>query len=361
MLPHLRRWQAVAAVWVCVSVPVIASPPIEDIRQLLIAHLPQAPDAAALHALSGADFNAALRAIDPHARYFPAQDLRPPALGQATGIGAVLVMRDNAIELIPYQGSPLDRAGLPERVILYAIDGQTVAHERDEQRIANRLRGTPGSPVTLWVVSLDWQQSWTVELHREPYKALDVEVIRLGERAVLRIHQFVAGLTRSALRASIDFLERDTEPVIIDLRDALGGDLYEALDTAALFLPKGTPLGVLHRYGGQSDPFQAPFDNPLSVPLIILVGPDTASAAEVFAGILQQHGRAQLMGRPTFGKCSTQTEIRLSNGGVLRLTNGEVELPNATACPLQGLRPDILVPEADIHTLETLLPYVPAG
>jgi carboxyl-terminal processing protease len=77
--------------------------------------------------------------------------------------------------------------------------------------------------------------------------------------------------------------------------------------------------------------------------LVLWVGPGTASAAEIFAGILQQHGLAHLVGTRTFGKCSTQTDVALSDGSVLRLTNREVLLPDGAGCSGTGLSPNVAV------------------
>ena len=91
------------------------------------------------------------------------------------------------------------------------------------------------------------------------------------------------------------------------------------------------------------------------MPVVLLIGPDTASAAEVFAAALHSNDRGRLIGRPTYGKCTTQTEVTLSDGSVLRFTNGRILAPEGRQCHAQGLRPDVLVPENTLHDLQFLL------
>jgi len=89
----------------------------------------------------------------------------------------------------------------------------------------------------------------------------------------------------------------------------------------------------------------SPGEKKFAGPVVLLVGPDTASAAEVFAAALGHHRRALLVGRPTFGKCSTQTRIKLSDGSVLQFTNGLILGPEGSNCSPAGVQPHITVPE----------------
>jgi carboxyl-terminal processing protease len=172
---------------------------------------------------------------------------------------------------------------------------------------------------------------------------------------VLRIRDFIAGQTRSALKASIDFIDLQESPLVIDLRESGGGDLFEALDCAGLFVSQGKSLGgLITRESGKSMVFSPPGDK-VSMPVVLLVGPDTASAAEVFAAALHSNDRAILVGRPTFGKCLTQTEVTLSDGSVLRITNGRILLPEGIKCSAEGLVPDVHIPEYRLYNDAFLL------
>ena len=339
---------------------VAAAPPVEEIRQLLASRLVPAPSGEALSALNPDTLPWALESLDPHARFIAAVDYRAPLLGRDawTGIGADLVLQGGQILLDVYQGGAADRVGVPDRARLLAIE-DTPVDGLTPQEVATRLRGEAGTQVRVRLALPDGQPA-VATITREAFTPLAVELVAPGEQRVLRVRDFVSGMTRPALLATIEFLGRGQpggQPplVVIDLRDALGGDLYEAFDLAGLFVPEGTLLGTLEGREGARREVRAPAGRKFDMPLALLVGPDTASAAEVFAGALQKQGRAVLVGSTTYGKCSSQTDARLSDGSVLRFTNLEVMLPDGASCSAQGLLPDVAVDERTLNSLPALL------
>lgn len=362
------RWTrcVLAGLGLCVAATSHAAGPsdpvVDEVRARLREQLAQPPSEAALAALRRDDLALGLMAIDPQARLIPAGEYRPPLLGPEawTGIGANLVFQAGEVLLDVYRGGPADRVGVPNRSRLLTIDGGTVKGLAPAE-IAARLRGEADTEV---VLGLNSPQGTSLRAHvrRESFRPLDVEVVEPDDQRVLRLREFTAGLTRAALLATIEFMQRDgasaglrDAPLVIDLRDAVGGDLYEAFDLAALFLPRGAVLGEQRMRGGEARVMTAPTGTKLSMPLVLLVGPDTASAAEVFAGALQHHRRARLIGQQTYGKCSSQTDVALSDGSVLRLTNREILLPDGRSCSGAGLVPDLVVTDAVFADLARLL------
>lgn len=329
-------------------------PPLEEIRQALRTHLPVPPDEALLRALDGNNPRDMLVRVDEHARLF-APGASPPAQPEAgrAGIGAELFIRDDTFLLSPFQGGALERAGVEERSRLVAVDGAEVRGLSLEE-VARRLRGAAGSRVDLTVVPLGTGQPLRVRIRREAFRPLSVELLHRDAQVVLRLRAFSTGLTRTALRTSIEYIGPRNRPLVLDLRESTGGDLHEALDAAALFVPEGGDLGGLRITGRPDQRHRSPEGMKFSGPLVLLVGPDTASAAEAFAGILRHHGLAVLVGRNTYGKCSTQTDIRLSGGWTLRMTNGSVLFPGNEPCPEQGLTPDVRVSDQDLYDLASL-------
>ena len=334
--------------------------PLEAIRDILRRHLLNPPDEAVLAALSDEDLSGKLQDIDPYARIFPAGEYRGPLAGGNSwvGIGAGLAMRAEAPVLHVYRGGGAEQAGVPDRSRLLDIDGRSVAG-LDAEAIASLLRGEEGSMVKLDVAPPGGQRmSFTVR--RQIFSPLDVELIPPGSQRVVRIREFVGGLTRPALRATLEFVSGsapvdNTSRVIIDLRDAPGGDLYEAFDLAGLFLPPGTLLGTIRGRDGYAIEIHAPQGDKYSMPLTLLVGPETASAAEIFAGVLRRHERALLVGQTTYGKCASQTDARLSDGSVLRYTNKEVLFPGGGTCTGTGLTPDLAVGDDELDMLSRLV------
>lgn len=333
------------AVLMALPVPAGAqSAPLEEIRRILLNEALVPPNHADLEKLDEAGLSAFLERFDPYARYFPARGYQSPMTGREAwiGIGAELIERGEGIFLSVYRGGAADKAGVPDRSRLLEVDGQSVAG-RDAQSVASLLKGGEDTVVRL-TLARPGGESFDIRVVREAFKPLDVEPVPPGDRQVLRIREFVAGMTRPALQATIDFLARKGAArdglLIIDLRDAGGGDLYEAFDIAGLFLPAGTLLGTIKGRGEWSREVRASSGEKYGMPLALIVGPDTASSAEIFAGVLQGHGRARLVGGNTFGKCSTQTDARLSDGSVLRFTNREILLPGGDSCTGKGLSPD---------------------
>lgn len=352
-----------------------AAPPVEEIRALLARELVEPPDAQALKrlAVTGATgqkraaqagasdaFHAALQAIDRHARYFAADAYRSPLLGGAewSGVGVRLLPQGDAVVLDVYRGGPADRAGIPDGAQLLAVDGRELAGDPVEE-VAARLRGEVGTRLRIAFADAGGVRR-TVSLERASFTPVEVELVEAGAVPVLRVRDFVGSITRTAALATVDHLGRGRPggvpaALVIDLRAAPGGDLYEAFDLAAAFLPEGALLGTLRSRTSPLRELRAPGGRKLDMPLALLIGPDTASAAEVFAGALQAHGRAVLIGVRSFGKCSSQTDTRLSDGSVLRFTNLEVRLPDGQSCSGRGLSPDVEVDAATLVRLPDLL------
>ena len=353
-------WAGVLIVAFGFSCPTFLSaaeiPPLEEIRQALRTHLPVPPDEELLRQMSANNLGAMLVQLDEHARLFAPGASPPhahPETGK-TGIGAELFIRDSSFLLSPYQGGALERAGVGERARLVAVDGADVGGMSLDE-VARRLIGAAGSHVELTVVPLGTDQPLRVRIRREAFRPLSVELLHRDAQVVLRLRAFTAGLTRTALRTSIEYIGPRHRPLVLDLRESTGGDLHEALDAAALFVPEGGDLGGLHVTGRPEQRHRSPEGPKFNGPLVLVVGPDTASAAEAFAGILRHHGLAILVGRNTYGKCSTQTDIRLSGGWTLRLTNGRVLFPEDATCPGQGLRLDVLVSDQELYDLARLV------
>jgi len=358
----------IASFWmlaVLMALPVPAgaqSASLEEIRRILLNEALVPPNHAELEKLDEAGLPAFLERFDPYARYFPAREYQSPKTGREAwiGIGAELIARGEEIFLSVYRGGAADKAGVPDRSRLLEVDGRGVAG-LGAQAVASLLKGEEDTVVRLALVRPGGGR-FDVRVVREAFKPLDVEPVPPGDRQVLRLREFVGGMTRPALQATIDFLARKGAGrdgvLIIDLRDAGGGDLYEAFDMAGMFLPAGTLLGTIQDRGEMAREVRAPSGEKYSMPLALIVGPDTASSAEIFAGALHQQGRATLVGQRTYGKCSSQTDARLSDGSVLRYTNRDVLLPDGSSCSGEGLTPDREVSGAEFMDLVTLVGVV---
>ncbi|MBK1673082.1 hypothetical protein CKO35_07130 [Ectothiorhodospira shaposhnikovii] len=338
--------------------------PLDEIRQIIRERALSPPAESILQGLSVENLEQDLRVLDPYARYFPAGTWRSPMLSRDAwvGIGADLVFQDGKVMLLPYQGGSAALAGITEGMQLLQVDDAPVAG-LSPRELLRVLQGPEGSPVTLTLLPGGLNTGPVKQMiTRQRFRPLDVELVGPSGQRILKVRDFIGGLTRPALLATLDFVLASSGsgtdgdmPLILDLRDSGGGDLFEALDMAALFLPEGAVLGSVQGADGHSTVFHAPPGTKVEIPVVLWVGPDTASAAEVFAGALQHHGRAKVVGRPTFGKCSSQTDVSLSDGSVLRLTNRMILLPGNRSCTATGIQPDVVVSMAMLRDPSRLL------
>ncbi|MDR9440485.1 MAG: S41 family peptidase, partial [Halomonas sp.] len=238
------------------------------------------------------------------------------------------------------------RAGIIGGSRLLEVDGVEVVGAPPAE-VAERLRGARGTAVEL-TLATPGEDKRRVRLFRADFQPLDVESHAEHGRQLLRIRRFRAGLTRPAVAARLAAYraQREERPLVLDLRFSGGGDVFEALDVAGLFLESGRELVAFTDRAGEREWFTNRRAGDTNTPLSIWIGPDTASAAEILAAILQYHGRAELRGRPSRGKCSIQTDVPLPEGGALRFTEKRVLLPDGSTCDGHPLEPDHPLPSA---------------
>ena len=237
--------------------------------------------------------------------------------------------------------SPAQRAGVQAGDALLRIGRHDVS-TADEPRVAALLRGTPGSVV---VVTLRrGSATRTVHLTRASFSADDVTVERLaGGITRIAVTAFTRGVGRDVAQAMRAETSRHPRGVVLDLRDDPGGLLDEAVSVASVFLDGG-PVVTYERRGAAPRTLDAFRGGDTTTPLVVLVNPATASAAEVVAGALQDRNRAVVVGTRTYGKGSVQEPTQLSDGSALELTVGHYLTPSGRSLDGVGIEPDVLVP-----------------
>ncbi len=250
-------------------------------------------------------------------------------------------------------GSPACSAGLKNGDRIRAIDGQTVVNEQS----AERLQGPEGSRVTLTVESDD-QPERELTIVRRPFDFPSVEDIDVRpsdsgvEVATIRITSFQKS-TVDEVRDRLRKIENSAVgALVIDLRNNPGGLLDKAIELSNLFLENGTIVQTKGRSSSQvrrADAYEA-----YSVPLVLLIDGNSASAAEIFAGAMQENGRAVVVGSRSYGKGTIQAIIQIESHrdasvlAGLRLTTEKFFSPNGHAYSGFGVTPDI-----DLSTPDT--------
>jgi carboxyl-terminal processing protease len=278
-----------------------------------------------------------------------AERMREDMSGSVSGIGAFVRENDNGyIEITrPIDGQPADLAGLLPGDVIISVDGETV-EDRDFNEVLMMIRGPEGTTVTLTIMREDENEPLDFTIVRALFEVAVVEKEMLGSEEFPIAYIHLTSFTRNADTAVFDALkaslEQNPQALIFDLRDNGGGFLDQAVDVADIFLSEGVVL-----YERSSGGIDKKFDSDTGdlgekLPLVVLVNAGSASASEIVAGAIQDHGRGTLIGEPTFGKGSVQLVHTLSDGSELRVTIARWYTPNNKSISDEGITPDIEIP-----------------
>ena len=297
--------------------------------------------------------------LDPYSSYLDAEeyaDLRVSTAGTYAGIGIEVSTADRALRVVrPFHDSPAASAGIRSGDMIAAIDGDPVGSDLDAAM--SRMRGPRGSTVKLSVVRTGFALPLEFTVERAQVDVHSVAMVPLeGGFIYARITMF-SETTAEDFATGIARLRRDrgAKPrgVIIDLRNNPGGVLESAVEVADQMLESGVIVSADGRTPASRFSMSATAGDILpGVPVILLVNGSTASAAEILAGALQDHHRATLLGRRTFGKGSVQTVMPISEGRALKLTTSRYFTPSDRSIQGRGIDPDLPFDSVDVLPLD---------
>ncbi len=285
---------------------------------------------------------AALR--DPNTFFIepPAREIEQGRFqGRYGGIGAEYTMEHGYLVVVtPFPDSPAGRADVRTGDIILAVDGKEIFGLSQNEAIA-LIRGPVGTKVELTIQRPSEAEPFTIELIREEIQTLTVTWELKEEIGYLKISLF-SERTDEELRLALGQLESlGATSLILDLRNNPGGLIQSAVEVTSEFIDKGIILYQKDAHG-QEKRFSAHLGGlSTDLPLVILVNGGTASAAEIVAGALQDHGRATLIGETTFGKGSVQAVHELSDGSSIHATTAHWFTPKGHEIEGSGLTPDI--------------------
>jgi carboxyl-terminal processing protease len=272
---------------------------------------------------------------DPHTSFLPGKDyenLRIQTQGEYGGIGVSIAKRNGWVTVItPLPGTPGERVGLQAGDQIIEVDGETTRDWTDDEAVA-RLRGPKGTPVNIKVARVGVDQPMAFTITRDEIHVRSVPSSYMVDDGVgyVELRVFSESST-SELREAINKLRGEgAKGIILDMRGNAGGLLDEGSTVSDLFLDTGEPIVETRgRFQGNNQKMVAtdPDEYP-GLPIVVLVGPQSASATEIVAGALQDHDRALIVGRPTFGKGSVQTVFRLQGGNFLKVTTARWFTPS---------------------------------
>lgn len=290
-----------------------------------------------------------VRDLDAHSEYLDAdeyRDIRVSTRGRYSGIGVEVAELDGRVHVItPIVGSPAARSGIRSGDKIVAIDGVRVQADNLRDMIG-KMRGRPGSEITITVDRDD--RHIEHRLRRETVQVTSVYATLLAPAyGYVRLGQFNETTARELSRA-LDGLADDNDGMldglILDLRNNPGGVLDAAVDVSDLFLDAGLIVSANGRSAESRFSRSAHRGDVLDGSnMIVLVNEGSASASEIVAGALQDHGRAIVIGTSTFGKGLVQTVMPLSKGRAIKLTTSHYYTPSGSSIHGTGIMPDVHV------------------
>jgi len=285
--------------------------------------------------------------LDPYSSYLDAEeyaDLRVSTAGTYAGIGIEVSTADRALRVVrPFRDSPAAAAGIQSGDMISAIDGTPVGLDLDAAMA--HMRGPRGSTVKLAVTRVGQTLPLEFTVERAQVDVHSVAMANIdGGYVYARITAF-SDTTAEDFAASIARLRRDmpAKPrgFVLDLRNNPGGVLESSVEVADQFLENGVIVTADGRTPAARFTMEAtPGEVLPGVPVVVLVNSSTASAAEILAGALQDHHRALLLGRRTFGKGSVQTVMPLNEGRAIKLTTSRYFTPSGRSIQGHGIDPD---------------------
>lgn len=298
-----------------------------------------------------------LTGLDPHSSYLDKdafQELRVGTTGEFGGLGIVVGMEDGFVKVIsPIDDTPAQRAGVKAGDIIIRLDEKPVKGMGLDDAV-KIMRGKPGSSIELTVVREGEEKPLKFNIVRDKIRVQSVRHKTLDKGyGYVRISQFQER-TGEDLRKAISKLKKESNGrlngLVLDLRNNPGGLLDAAIEVSDVFLEKGEIVSVQGRSERSKMSHSAKgLDLLGGEPVVVLVNGGSASASEIVAGALQDHKRAIIMGKQTFGKGSVQTIVPLGNASALKLTTARYYTPSGRSIQAKGIEPDIALEDVKVE------------
>src|SRR5713101_5972911 len=290
-----------------------------------------------------------LRGLDPHSSFLDPESYREMQVetsGSFGGLGIEITLRDDILTVVsPIDATPAHRAGLLAGDRIVKIDGLSTKDMQLTDAV-KKMRGKPGTKVTISIVREGWTEPKDFEIQREQIRVHSVRTQDLGGGIeYVKLRQFQEQTAHDLDQALEKFDKDGMKALVLDLRNNPGGLLTSAVEVTEKFVEDGKLVVYTEgRVRNQNMRFSAHAKKAFStIPMVVLVNQGSASASEIVAGALQDYGRAIVVGVQTFGKGSVQTLIPLSDGSGLRLTTAKYFTPKGRSIHGKGITPDIVV------------------
>ncbi len=288
--------------------------------------------------------------LDPHSSFLTPEEfkeLQVETSGKFSGIGIEITVRDGILTVVsPIEDTPAFKAGLKAGDKIIKVDGK-LTKQMSLMDAVKQIRGRKGTKVILTILRKDAKELIDFPIVRDVIPIVSVKSKMLDENyGYIRVTTFQSR-TAADIKEALAELNPSDSPLkglVLDLRNNPGGLLSEAVDVADIWISEGLIVYTEGRVANQNMKFYArPEKKEDGYPVVVLVNQGSASASEIVAGALKDHGRAVVMGTKTFGKGSVQTIIPFGDESGMRLTTARYYTPSGSSIQAKGIVPDVVV------------------
>jgi len=286
--------------------------------------------------------------LDAHSSFMNKKkykDMKIQTEGEFGGLGITVGMRDGALTVIaPIEGTPADKAGMKSEDIILKINDKSTLNMTIDEAVAI-MRGKPKTKINLTIVRKKEPKPLTIEIIRDIIKIDSVYTKKIEDSDILyiRVTSFDKKVTDDVRKALVKNRGK-MKGLILDLRNNPGGLLNQAVGLTDLFVEEGIIVSQKGRLERENQVYNASKNGTFAdIPLVVLINGGSASASEIVSGALQDHKRAVLVGKKSFGKGSVQVILPIGQEEALRITVARYYLPNGRTIQAKGVVPDIEV------------------
>lgn len=285
----------------------------------------------------GNAINGMLRSLDPYTVYYSEDktaELRTMLTGKYAGIGSIIRWNSqigNSVIEEPYEGMPAAEAGLRKGDVILSIDGLSMKG-KDNAYVSEHLRGDAGTTFELKIRRPSTGKEMRFKITRRSIQmpAVPYYGVQKGGIGYIRLNEFTENCAKIVRNAFIEMRHQQIKGLVLDLRNNGGGSEMEAVNLLNLFVPKGITVvsnrGKLkqanHDYKTTSEPIDT------VIPIVVLVNGNSASAAEIVTGAIQDLDRGVVLGTKTYGKGLVQMPIDLPYNGEVKITTSKYYIPS---------------------------------
>ncbi len=300
-----------------------------------------------------------LASLDPHSSYLDPksfQDMRVQTKGEFGGLGIEVTMENGLVKVVsPIDDTPAFRAGVQAGDLISHLDSEPVLGLTLAEAV-EKMRGPVNTDLVLTIRRPN-REPFDVTITRAIITVQSVRSRLEDDVAYLRVTAFNEQTSPGLEEAVTRLAERaggSLKGYVLDLRNNPGGLLDQAIAVSDAFLDHGEIVSTRGRHPDDAQRYNArEGDLASGLPIVVLINGGSASASEIVAGALQDHGRAIIMGTRSFGKGSVQTIIPLSGSGAMRLTTSRYYTPSGRSIQATGIEPDIEVEQARLEPLDS--------